>query len=220
MSYPSKTNWKNLNFWRGPYWKKVLKTLSAQKDVVVPEPKLIFRPLIETPLHKTRVVMIFPEPYPRRCVADGLALSFKTDRFDFDTSPVYFYELFLELQRDTNIIKKPTKGDLGSWARQGVLLWNARPTTVEGHVSGHFGIGWEYLTKEIIETAYLNNPDTVFAFFGTGAAFENILPKDAKVLKFVLPQPSLNGKSSFAGSRPFTRINKLLKEAHEKPIYW
>lgn len=221
MNSQSKMSWKNLNFWKGPYWKKVQKTLSVQKDVMVPEPHLLFRPLIQTPLHKTRVVIVFPEPYPRRSLANGLALSYQhLDKYDFETSPIYFYEVFKELQRDLNLTKKPSNGDLTKWAQQGVLLWNARPTTVEGHTCGHLGIGWEYLTKEIIETAYLQNPDTVFVFFGTGTAFDKILPEDAKFLSLPLPQITANGSGNISGSRPFTRINKMLKESKEKQIFW
>lgn len=217
-------NWKDLSFWKSSEWSKIQELISLKGEVYTPEPRLILRPLIETPLPKLKVVFLCLEPYCLEGCADGLALSFRPNEVNknYASSPIYHHELMLELFRDQRV-KPPKDGSLLRWARQGVLLWNSRPITLKGRTSGGIGMGWEQLTAEIIETAYLNNPKTVFVSFGEDV-FNTYLagmPNDCLRVPLPLPVSSLlNGKESFAGSKPFSLINQILREHQRKPIDW
>lgn len=178
----------------------------------------IFRPFIETPLSTIRVCFVFPEPYYTEGVADGLALSHSRPR-----NPYLFDAFMDELKADYSVKVKRT--DLKHWARRGVFLWNARPTTLVGHAKGHAGIGWEELTTEVLETIYLVNPKTVFVLVGdeVSSKYRAILPPDATVILLPMPVPPVfrDAKSdAFEGCRVFSRINDLLGGSYKNKILW
>lgn len=176
----------------------------------------MFRPFIETPLDKVRVVFVFPEPYYSKGLANGLALGYNGDK-----SP-YMFDAFLdELKADYNVRLKRT--DLSQWARRGILLWNARPTTLIGHSRGHTGLQWEELTREVIETTYLVNPDTVYVLVGQEVqkTYGEILPRDANVLLLGIPIPPVfEGTDDFRGSGVFRKVNELIKGGWKNKILW
>lgn len=215
-------SWKDLNFWKTSTWRNIQEILTLQGSNITPRKKWIFRAFIETPLHKTRVVFLFPEPYCLEGVANGLALScLPKAQFELWKTPFFFSEILLEARNDVHI-KIPKTGDLSSWARQGVLLLNTRLTTVIGHTNGHLGLGWQKLTREVLETLYLSNSKTIFVFFGKDTLpYKEFLPTDA--VTFELPLPSVfknHLETSFAGCRIFSKINQELKKQRHKPIDW
>lgn len=217
MSGNTGMTWNDLKFWKTEKWSTIQKILSTHKHHVTPDLRLIFRPFIETPLHKVRVMFVFPEPYYTEGAADGLALSHSGDR-----SPWLFDAFMTELKRDYTVSTRRT--NLKHWARRGVLLWNARLTTLKGHARGHTGLGWEVLTREVIETAYLANPETVFVYVGQEVQnrYKDILPKDAKVILCSMPVPRVfsSEPDGFEGSRLFSQINSLIKGGWKKKVLW
>lgn len=220
---PSVTSmkWKDLNFWRSPSWTRIKEILSLQGKNVTPRKQWIFRPFILTPLEKVKVVFLFPEPYTGDNVANGLALSCTavSDPFELWKTPFFFSEIILEARADVKI-KAPRSGDLSPWAKQGVLLLNSRLTTVIGHSNGHLGLGWQMLTREVIETLYLQNPKIVFVFFGEHVLpYKEFLPADAITFEVPLPSPMKMGPA-FAGCRMFSKINHTLRQNKVKPIDW
>ena len=208
----SKMTWKDLKFWKTDHWKRVRRTLGTNKNYITPHPSLVFRPFIQTKLDEVKVVFLYPEPYFKEGIADGLALSASGE---IDKIPVPLFFLFKELTKDVRV--HPRRPDLSKWSRQGVLLWNAVPVTFKGHSGVQRGIGWEALTREIIETCYLNNPNTIFVFFGDDMkeTYGPILPEDAKYMNLPLPYGI-----EFMGTKPFSAINATLKRSGAKPVNW
>lgn len=208
----SKTTWKDLKFWTTDHWKRVRRGLGTHKAYLTPEPSKVFRPLIQTRLEDVKVVFINPEPYFKEGVANGLALS-ANGKIEKIPVPLFFF--FKELTKDVRV--HPKRTDLSKWAQQGVLLWNAVPVTFKGHSGVQAGIGWEHLTREIIETCYLSNTKTVFVFLGEAMMhdYESILPTDA--ITICLPMPY---GIEFLGTKPFSKINHHLKRNGMKPINW
>lgn len=226
VSTPSKKpssntmTWNDLNFWKTSRWETIQKILLAHKESVTPPMNRIFRPFIETPLRSVRVCFVFPEPYYTEGVADGLALSHSQAK-----NPYLFDAFLAELKADYSVKCKRT--DLKHWARRGVLLWNARPTTLVGHTKGHAGIGWEVLTTEVLETVYLVNPNTVFVLVGEEVVskYRSILPDDATVLMLPFPMPKFfrddpKKSDGFEGCRVFSQINTLLGGSYRNKILW
>lgn len=213
----STVTWNDLNFWKTEKWSTIQKILESHKHHVVPDLNKVFRPFIETPLHKVKVVFVFPEPYYSVGVADGLALSTSADK-----RPYMFDAFIEELKRDFSV--KIKRSDLKQWARRGVLLWNSRLTTLAGHARGHTGLGWEVLTREVLETVYLTNPDAVFIYVGQEVQnkYADVLPKDAKVILCNMPVPHVFSQQpdGFRGSRLFGQINGLIKGGWKSKVVW
>ena len=112
---------------------------------VYPPGQLIFNAFEKCPYDKVKAVIIGQDPYHGPGQAHGLCFSVR----DGINHPPSLINIFKEIQNDLNIncIKS---GDLGRWARQGVLLLNAT-LTVRAHTPGsHQNKGWEIFTDEAI----------------------------------------------------------------------
>lgn len=211
--------WRHLNFFTSQEWANIQKTLKETNNLI-PAKKDIFRPLIETPFNRVKVVILGHEPASMR-PTDGLAYSFpKTVSGPTEESfaPGVLQTIFEEYEHDLGY-SYPKTGNLLRWAKQGVLLWNETPTTVRARPRAHFNIGWVKLTLEILETLYLVNPDTVFILWTPNRdKWIDVLPEKAKIVDTGVP--SLVNNSDFWGSSPFTKANAMLEAAGKAPINW
>jgi uracil-DNA glycosylase len=172
-------------------------------------------------LERVKVVILGLEPWHEDGMADGLAWSCAMDRKTWKEfcplAPLPLRNLHDELQ-DSGY-RPPAQGSLKSWARQGVLLWNTRPTTLLNSPKAHLSQGWEPLTQEILETVYLANPKAVFVFMGIILhRWAQYLPSDANML--LLPGPYPFDRKEFEGSDPFKKINKTLRALRQRKINW
>lgn len=211
--------WKDLNFWNTPEWLKVL-TVLKDNNKLRPRPQDIFRPLIETPLDKVRVVILGGEP---SCLLDSDGLAFSYPRLNVDHGarlPTTLFNIFEEYEHDLQF-PTPKTGSLARWAEQGVLLWNAVPTTENSKPNAHVGVGWHRLTNEILNTCYHNNPNTVFVLWTTARkAYLDFLPANAKVIDSPSPSTKDPDWNMFFGSDPFTKVNKMLNATGQEPVKW
>ena len=179
------------------------------------------RPFQLTPLEKVKVVILTPETFSIG-KGTGLGWSYEPEKPDADpfTAPFYFYSMLKELWEDQGYAKTkrkmPTHGDLSAWARQGVFLWNAVPTTLVGQHNSHRSIGWHDLTCDILDATYIHDSRTVYVFIGTDQ-YLNYMPEDANTIYVDLP--SMNN-DHFSGCRIFSKINDRLKVEGKKPINW
>lgn len=208
MSSASTMNWKDLKFWKSQEWKELSEKFATFGDVITPHPSLVFRPLIQTRLPDVKTVFLYPEPYFKDGVANGLALSFNGSS---DRAPIYFHEIMDALKKDVNV-KTPATGDLTKWTQQGVLLWNTIPTALVGHSGVHRRVGWEKLTQEVLETVYLTNSSSIFVFFGPANEFRKVLPDDALCMQVEFPL----GRDA----KIFSTINKILARNRRQQINW
>lgn len=205
--------WSDLNFWTGMSWKTLQKRIKTDIETIQPDPRLIFRPFIETPLHTVKVIILGREPYVHNDeFNDGLAWSAPTTKNA--PRPLALDNMLTEAVRDVGI-KEPATGSLKPWARQGVFLWNTIPMSKRGHPYHYLSAGWWHLTKEIIETAYLTNPNVVVVTFEhIPTNYVDSLPKENVI---TLPTPS---KGAFFFSNLYSNINKRLEAAGSRPINW
>lgn len=213
--------WSDLDFWKSHEWETIQKRLYEEGKAceVSPPRSLVLRPLIETPLDKVKVVILAAEPYSKKGTPDGLAYSVSDVIETVEDLPQVLQNIIIEAQNDVGI-QEPRHGSLRSWARQGVLLWNASLTVRKEFPMSHETMGWATLTKEVIETVYLANPDAVFVFWDNRVRHYSVyLPTQSN--RIITAGPSVqDAYRGFFKSRPFTKINEILTETNQKVIDW
>lgn len=177
---------------------------------------------------EVRVVFIAHEPDPyTRTELDGFAYSIPRHfKFDKTTGQALYYtrqqKLFLEeLVNDTGIVQ-PKHGSLLKWARQGVMLWNYTLTGVPGMAGAHLHWGWDVLSREVLELISIENPRCIFVPWGLPKfgrnSIDEILVKNSLVFQSIGPETV--EERQWYGSKPFTKINGMLKAMGQKPINW
>lgn len=167
------------------------------------------------PLGDVRVLIVGQDPYPTPGHPIGLSFAVAPD---VRPVPRSLTNIYAELNTDLGLAPV-AHGDLSAWADQGVMLLNRVLTVSPGAAASHRGRGWEAVTECAIT-----------ALAGRGGPCAAILwGRDAQSLKPLLgpipwvesahPSP-LSASRGFFGSRPFSRVNKLLADQGAAPIDW
>jgi len=193
----------------------LLQEKAAGKTIFPPSP-LIFNAFNHTPFDKVRVVIIGQDPYHAVGQAHGLSFSVP----EGVALPPSLLNIFKEIESDLGV-KMRGKGDLTSWANQGVLLLNATLTVEMANAGSHQKRGWEAFTDAAISALNLHREGLVFVLWGSYAQKkgEMIDPKKHLVLKSVHPSP-LSAHRGFFGNHQFSSINEYLTKRGETPIDW
>lgn len=193
--------------------------LRAQGVNVFPPQNQVFRALQLTPPDKVKVCIIGQDPYHTPGAANGLAFSINKGRYIQPSLQNIFQELCNDIQ-----CRKPTHGDLTSWAEQGVLLLNTSLTVEQGQPNSHSNWGWDVFTKAIFDTCLQLPQPIVFILWGRNA--QNIASdiqwnqySNKYVIKSPHPSP-MSAPRGFFGSKPFSRANTYLIQHGSQPINW
>lgn len=178
----------------------------------------LFRALDLCHYAECNVVFMGQDPYPNPANANGLAFSLRPDaRRDFGerSLPPTLRTIFTELTKDL-ALPWPKTGDLTSWCRQGVLLWNAMPVYPP---IADFGP----LTQEIIERLS-GKGKIIFVFCGRKAQEYDRYVDHYNNRSIHVSHPSPRGQFSarnrFVGSRVFSTINAHLNHYVKETIDW
>jgi ATP-dependent DNA helicase PIF1 len=189
---------------------------------VFPPQSDILNSLKVTPLSSVKVVILGQDPYHGAGQAHGLSFSVASG-----TLPPSLKNIRRELLADLGLAESGwpiNKGNLTSWAKQGVLLLNAVLTVEMGKPDSHAGLGWEDLTRRLLGAVVAAHSDDPVVFIAWGRKAQNIVyklklgPKHT-IVDGVHPSP-LSAHSGFFGSKPFSKVNKLLVDAGVLPIDW
>lgn len=214
-------HWDELPFFNSGEWQVIqerLDDLDLAGKVYNPSRENLFAALDACPFEGTKVMFMGQDPYPNHRHATGIAFSVP---IQVETLPVTLLNVLKEYTQDTGH-PFPNHGNLRNWCDEGVLLWNAIPTCLDGLSLSHQGwFEWEFLTKEIVEA--LNVKDCVFIFSGRIARrFSKYVASGDRLIEVSHPSPrgSLNSSSPFVGSRIFTTANAKLKELGQSPVNW
>jgi uracil-DNA glycosylase len=183
---------------------------------VFPPGNLIFNAFNLCPFDRVKVVIIGQDPYHNEGQAHGLCFSV-TDGTEFPPSLI---NIFKELNSDLGI-PVPQSGNLGRWARQGVLLLNAILTVRAHQALSHEKRGWERFTDAAINALNREKENVVFMLWGNyaqnkGASIDNTRHL---VLRTVHPSP-LSASRGFFGCAHFSRCNEWLTSRGLEPIAW
>ena len=177
----------------------------------IPSKEEIFSALLLNP-ESVKVLIVGQDPYPNSEHAMGLAFSV---RHEVRPLPASLRNIFAELSADLGIHNR--SGDLTPWMNQGVLLLNRVMTTEQHESLSHVNIGWEEFTKTVIETIRELNP--VVVLWGRKAQELRGLFPEERIISSAHPSP-LSAYKGFFGSKPFSKINALLKDDGSTEIDW
>lgn len=200
-----------------PYFVSLAETVSNEykKGPIFPNSSNIFQAFSLTPFSKVRVVILGQDPYHGLGQAHGLAFSVE----DGVQIPPSLRNIYRELATDVGVY--PHSGNLGVWARQGVLLLNATLTVRAGEAGSHQDMGWETFTDAVLQKLSQEREHLVFILWGNYAGAKKQLINESKHLVIESTHPSpLSAHRGFFGSKPFSKANKYLRESGEKPIVW
>lgn len=180
-----------------------------------PEYKNIFNALRYTDYDGVKVVILGQDPYHGIGEAHGLSFSVQ----EGCKRPPSLDNIFKELESDLHIHRE--NNDLTDWAKQGVLLLNSIMSVQMDRPLSHQNHGWEIFTDAIISKLNEREKPVIFVFWGSYARSKKVLITNPqhKIIESVHPSP-LSAYRGFFGSRPFSKINRYLKEIGEKEIQW
>lgn len=187
-----------------------------QENEVYPPQESIFRAFNTCPFEEIKVVILGQDPYHGPNQANGLAFSVN-DKMRF---PPSLRNIYKELNKDLNI-PISSKGNLESWAKQGVLLINATLTVRANEAGSHQKKGWEEFTDAAIKALSEKRKKLVFILWGSYAHKKGLQIDQSKhhIIKSVHPSP-LSAHRGFFGSKPFSQTNSYLKAQNIEPINW
>lgn len=167
------------------------------------------------PLAETKVLIVGQDPYPTPGHAVGLCFSVAPQ---VRPLPRSLENIYRELVADLGV-PAPTSGDLTAWADRGVLLLNRVLTVQPGKAGSHRGIGWETFTDCAIQALVQRGGPLVAVLWGRDA--RSLAPALAQIPRVESAHPSpLSAHSGFFGSRPFSRVNDLLREQGADGVDW
>jgi uracil-DNA glycosylase len=194
--------------------------MAALPPRTTPERDLVLRALREVPCARVRVVVLGQDPYPGDGHAHGLAFSVNRS---VSPLPRSLTNLAKELPRPL------LHGDLSHWCTQGVLLLNRWLTLDAG-----MRPAWDQVTSRVLRAADVARP-VILAWGAPAIRWAAINTTQCPILASSHPSPLSVRRGlrcpvsdprlpsqviPFQGSRPFDRVNDLLRTRGEPPIAW
>lgn len=195
-------------------------TLEKYELEVYPGDDKIFKCFEYFDIYKTKVVILGQDPYHGRNQATGLAFGIH------NSSPMQpsLKNIEKELLNDLNI--NLTDKTLEKWAKQNILLLNSSLTVIHGKPGSDISL-WTNFTSKIIDFINLNCKDVIFVSWGAFAHNKLKLIDTSKHNLIISSHPSplscfkkYKEYPPFIGSKPFSKINELLKSKNESIINW
>ena len=183
---------------------------------IYPPEDEVFSALQLTPYTDVKVLLLGQDPYIGEGQAHGLCFSVRPQV----AIPPSLRNIFRELKDDMGC-KIPNNGYLVTWAEQGILMLNTVLTVRAGEAFSHKGRGWETFTDAVIQKVNEKTTPVIFVLWGKPAQKKIPFIDTSRhaVVTGAHPSP-LAAKSGFFGSRPFSKINGLLRDAGEAEIDW
>lgn len=167
------------------------------------------------PFADVRVLIVGQDPYPTP--GHPIGLSFAVERH-VRPIPRSLQNIYRELRDDLGVTT-PEHGDLTSWSQHGVLLLNRVLTVAPGRPGAHRGKGWEAVTEQAIRALVARRAPLVAVLWGRDA--QSLQPMLGPVPCVACAHPSpMSADRGFFGSRPFSRVNRLLAEQGAAPVDW
>lgn len=169
----------------------------------------------QRPLDDVRVLIVGQDPYPTP--GHPIGLSFAVER-DVRPLPRSLSNIYRELSDDLGI-PPAAHGDLSAWSDQGVMLLNRVLTVAPGQPASHRGWGWERVTEHAIRVLVERDRPLVAILWGRDAANLRPLLGSTPIVESAHPSP-LSASRGFFGSRPFSKVDALLREQGAEPVDW
>lgn len=222
MMLPNSSSWFHILRveYAQSYFKSMEKHINTAIEggaIIYPSPSQYFRAMEFTPFHHIRVVIVGGEPYHEPGRATGLLFSIPMAQSSILTTELK--TIFKAIKADTKLIN--TCGDLSHWALQNVLLLPTVFTVERGKPNSHTGIGWEILTRRIIEHIDAKAEPTAWILWGEAAnKMRRYIQNPAALILSSCYPDARAGEKGFYFSRQFSRVNTFLMKHRYKPIDW
>lgn len=222
MNSDDSSQWSKflLNEKEKEYYKNIESFLNEEilNNITVYPPKdLIFSALNYVNPSDLKVVIIGQDPYHGPNQANGFAFSVNPGV----KIPASLRNIYKELKSDIPEFEIPNHGDLTEWANQGVLLLNTSLTVRHKNPGSHSKIGWEIFTDNLISFLDKELDNVIFVLWGSHAQTKcaKINREKHFIIESAHPSP-FSAYRGFFGSKPFSKVNKKLRELNKEPINW
>jgi uracil-DNA glycosylase len=197
---------------------------------VFPYPDLVFSAFKFTALGDIKVICIGQDPYfaneeyddTEIPLAMGLSFSVPIGL----SIPSSLNNIYNNMIEHKIIKKKPTHGNLESWAKQGCLMINTA-LTVQHKIANSHAKYWTWMTDSIIEYISANTENVMFVLWGAPALDKLKLIDTKKHGVTISSHPSglsyaskLRTYDSFKNTNHFKIINDYLIKNNKTPIDW
>lgn len=169
----------------------------------------------QRPLADVKVLVVGQDPYPTPGHPIGLSFAVAHDVRPIPRSLTNIYQ---ELHTDLGL-PIAEHGDLTGWADQGVMLLNRVLTVRPGEAASHRGRGWEPVTECAIRALVRRGGPLAAILWGRDAQSLKPMLEGVPWVESAHPSP-LSARRGFFGSRPFSRVNRLLEEQGGQPVDW
>jgi uracil-DNA glycosylase len=169
----------------------------------------------QRPLADVRVLVVGQDPYPTPGHPIGLSFAVARDVWPI---PASLRNIYVELKDDLGV-QPPRHGDLTAWTEQGVMLLNRVLTVRPGEPASHRGQGWEEVTECAIRALAARGGPLAAILWGRDAQGLKPLLAPVPWVESAHPSP-LSARRGFFGSRPFSRVNRLLEDQGGEPVAW
>ena len=201
-----------------PYFHKLSQFVDEERQhhTVFPPETEVFSALRITPYERANVLLLGQDPYHDDNQAHGLCFSVQPGI----KPPPSLMNIFKELRDDVGF-RIPNNGYLVPWAEQGILMLNAVLTVRAHQANSHKNHGWETFTDAIIRQVNAKKDRVVFILWGGYAQKKLSLIDTTRhhIIQSAHPSP-LSAHNGFFGSKPFSQVNKALREAGKPEINW
>ncbi|ANU20251.1 uracil-DNA glycosylase [Planococcus plakortidis] len=198
------------------YYRELREFLKEEyaKETVYPVKENIWNAFEHTAYQDVKAVILGQDPYHGPNQAHGLSFSVQPGI----AHPPSLRNIFKELEDDIGC-GKPVDGTLTKWSDQGVLMLNTVLTVRKGQAHSHQKKGWEQFTDEVIRKLSEREEPVIFILWGKPAQTKKRLIDTERHDIIEAPHPSpLSAHRGFFGSKPFSKVNKLLQSRGETPI--
>lgn len=195
--------------------------IQSTKVSIAPNPELIFKAFKDVSPTSIKIVILGQDCYPSPNKAMGRAFAINPNWAGnaYNSSFLNIYNEVLRTTHGKKLAYKDFDTTLEHWAKQGIMLLNTRLTVEINKPMSHAGLGWEPLTRAIIEKIDELNPDCIFMFWGNEARSYKSLIKNGHVLEASHPC-KYSAHISFINCDHFNKANKLLTLMGYPEIDW
>ncbi|AUD14656.1 MULTISPECIES: uracil-DNA glycosylase [unclassified Planococcus (in: firmicutes)] len=198
------------------YYRELREFLKEEyaNETIYPVKENIWNAFEHTAYEDVKAVILGQDPYHGPNQAHGLSFSVQPGI----AHPPSLRNIFKELEDDIGC-EKPVDGTLTKWSDQGVLMLNTVLTVRQGQAHSHQKKGWEQFTDEVIRKLSEREAPVIFILWGKPAQMKKRLIDTERHDIIEAPHPSpLSAHRGFFGSKPFSKVNKLLQSRGEEPI--
>jgi len=202
------------------YFKDIVQFIKKERDnhkSIFPDNNNILNAFKLCNFSDIKVVILGQDPYYLPNQSNGLAFSVNMNI----PIPKSLHNIYREIREDLNI-ETPMHGNLESWARQGVFLYNTCLTVESGKPNSHANIGWQEFTKNVL-TKLSEDTEKSLVFLLWGKSAQNnqqyINARKHLILTATHPTP-LSANKGFFGCKHFSKTNAFLMKNNIIPIEW